>query len=161
MIRNVCKDDADIIAEIYNYYIDKTVITFEEEKVPGSEILSRIEGVEKLGLPWIVATDGTSILGYAYAAKWRDRSAYRFSVESTVYLDKDAQGRGIGSALYEALLDELRTRDVNVVIGGITLPNEASVALHEKVGMKKVAHFENVGYKFDQWYDVGYWQLSL
>ena len=101
------------------------------------------------------------MVGYAYATKWKERSAYRFSAEVSVYLSNQVQGRGLGASLYETLFSKLKEGGINTVIGGITLPNPASVALHEKMGMKKVAHFENVGFKFNQWQDVGYWQLSL
>ena len=89
------------------------------------------------------------------------RSAYRFSVESTVYLAQHAIGQGLGTHLYHALIDRLRSLDINTVVGGITLPNPASVALHEKIGMRKVAQFERIGYKFSVWRDVGYWQMWL
>jgi L-amino acid N-acyltransferase YncA len=108
--------------------------------------------------PWIVAESEGRIVGYAYATQWRERRAYRFSVESTVYLASDAIGAGIGSALYASLLDRLQQLDVRCVIGGIALPNSASVALHEKLGFVKVAQFEKVGWKQDRWIDVGYWQ---
>ena len=101
------------------------------------------------------------MLGYAYATPWRVRSAYRFSVESSVYVHKDCAHQGIGRRLYGVLLDELRARGLAVVIGGIAQPNPASVALHEACGFRKVAHFERVGRKFERWVDVGYWQLQL
>jgi len=101
------------------------------------------------------------LLGYCYASKWKGRCAYRYSVESTVYLSPDATGKGIGSKLYGTLLAELRQRQFHTVIGGIALPNPASVALHEKLGFEKVAQFRQVGNKFGRWIDVGYWQLLL
>ena len=122
-----------------------------------AEMQARMSAVAELGYPWLVAEADDAVVGYAYANRWRERSAYRFSVESTVYLAQHASGRG----LYQALFDELRQRDVHVVIGGITLPNPASVALHEKMGMRKVAEFPEVGFKQGQWLDVGYWQLNL
>ena len=89
------------------------------------------------------------------------RHAYRFSAESTVYLARDNHGRGIGTALYERLINELRDRELHALMAGIALPNDASVALHEKVGFVKVAHFEEVGWKFNTWIDVAYWELKL
>ena len=100
-------------------------------------------------------------LGYAYATSWRVRSAYRFSVESTVYVATGHGGKGNGSALYRSLIAALREPGLQVVIGGLALPNEASVALHECIGFEKVAHFRRVGRKFEQWIDVGYWELQL
>lgn len=161
MMRSVSNRDAEQIAAIYNYYVEHTVVTFEEEIVSSAEITKRIEKVRALNLPWIVVEEQGAILGYAYAGKWRERSAYRFSVETTVYLAPDAHGRGLGTALYHELIEQLKALNVNAVIGGVTLPNDASVALHEKVGMKKVGHFPEVGFKFDQWFDVGFWQLNI
>tara|TARA_R110000751_G_scaffold150865_3_gene255832 strand:+ start:705 stop:1229 length:525 start_codon:yes stop_codon:yes gene_type:complete len=161
MIRDAVKGDSEGIAHIYNYYIENTAISFEETPVSGADIERRIENVQMAGLPWMVAVEDYAVVGYAYATKWKERSAYRFSAEVSVYLSNQVQGRGLGASLYETLFSKLKEGGINTVIGGITLPNPASVALHEKMGMKKVAHFENVGFKFNQWQDVGYWQLSL
>jgi phosphinothricin acetyltransferase len=113
-------------------------------------------------LPWLVHEDAAGrVTGYAYATKWRVRSAYRFSAETSVYVAPGQGGQGIGSALYTALLAALRQRGVHMAIGGIAQPNPASVALHERLGFVKVAHFSEVGRKFDRWIDVGYWELRL
>ena len=101
------------------------------------------------------------VVGYAYATKWNRRSAYRFSAEVTVYLDHGRRGRGIGSKLYQQLLPTLQLSGIHVAIGGIALPNNASVALHEKLGFQKVAQFREVGFKFNKWIDVGYWEKVL
>ena len=93
--------------------------------------------------------------------QWKARSAYRFSVESTVYIDQNSIGNGIGSLLYKELLSNLKNSRIHSVIGGIALPNPSSIALHEKYGFKKVAQFKEVGIKFDKWIDVGYWQLQF
>ena len=121
----------------------------------------RICGVAAASLPWLVAEQSGQVVGYAYATKWKARSAYRFSVESSVYLAQSVIGQGLGSKLYEALFALLKERGVHVVIGVITLPNPASIAFHEKLGLKKVAHFEEVGFKFNKWLDVGCWQIAL
>jgi phosphinothricin acetyltransferase len=160
-IRDATAADAPAIAAIYNHYIRETVVTFEEEPVSGAEIARRVEKVQSASLPWLVAEAGGRVVGYAYAGPWHVRSAYRFSVEITVYLAADQVGRGIGSKLYEALFSRLRARRIHAAIGGIALPNDASVALHEKFGLRKVAHFDEVGFKFDRWIDVGYWQRNL
>ena len=159
MIRTVDTGDADAIARIYNHYIANTVVTFEETPVTESQMQERISESLSEKLPWLVALSQGEVIGYAYASKWKGRCAYRFAVEVTVYLDPAALGGGWGSQLYERLFSELKQRRYHVAMGGIALPNLASIALHEKFGMKKVAHFEQVGYKFDQWVDVGYWQL--
>ena len=160
-LRHATERDIPSITEIYNYYISNTAFTFEEETVSVEEMRARVRGVQGLNLPWLVAIDDNRLAGYAYATPWKARSAYRFSVESTVYVDPKDQGRSVGSSLYKRLFVELKEKGINSVAGGITLPNPVSVALHEKLGMKKVAHFERVGYKFEQWRDVGYWQINL
>ncbi|WP_440874301.1 arsinothricin resistance N-acetyltransferase ArsN1 family B [Thalassotalea sp. PLHSN55] len=162
MIRSVLDRDVTSIAEIYNHYISNTVVTFETETISPENILSRISKIQSDNLPWLIAEDDMGkVIGYAYASKWRERFAYRFSVEVTVYLSPNSSGNGVGTQLYEALFSELKQRSIHSVIGGITLPNQASVALHEKFGLEKVAHFKEVGFKFDQWQDVGYWQGTI
>lgn len=153
--------DAAGIAGIYNHYVRNTVVTFEEEPVTAAAMARRMEAVRSASLPWLVAVEDASILGYAYATRWRPRSAYRFSAEITVYLAPDRGGRGLGTMLYGRLFPLLEEQRIHAVMGGIALPNEASIALHEKFGCRKVAHFEAVGFKFDRWVDVGYWQRIL
>jgi L-amino acid N-acyltransferase YncA len=161
MIRPAREGDAEAIARIYNHYVLNTVITFEEEAVSTADMAGRIADVGALGLPWLVAQREGQVVGYAYATRWRRRPAYRYSVESTVYLAHDAIGQGLGTRLYEALLSRLEEQGLHVVIGGIALPNRESVALHEKLGMRQVAHFREVGFKLGRWIDVGYWQGLL
>lgn len=160
MIRNIQAQDSAHIAAIYNHYINHTVITFETHPISSEAMEQRIKS-HNTALPWIVYEEKGEVLGYAYATNWRSRNAYRFSTESSIYLGKDHHGKGIGSKLYQALLDQLKDNNIHAVIGGISLPNESSIALHEKFGFQKVAHFKEVGYKFDRWIDVGYWQLTL
>lgn len=162
MIRPVMgASDAAAIARIYNHYITNTVVTFEEEPVTAKEIARRIDEIAGLGLPYLVAEEHGEVVGYSYASRFHSRSAYRHSTESTVYLAPQHFRRGLGSALYERLLAELTPRGIHVVVGGISLPNEASIALHEKFGFSKVAHFKQVGFKFRKWIDVGYWQRTF
>ena len=161
MIRPATERDADAIAGIYNHYILNTVVTFEEEPVSPEDMSERIGVVSAASLPWLVAEEQHKVVGYAYAGKWSGRCSYRYSAESTIYLDPQATGRGIGRRLYEVLIDELRGSGMHVAIGGIALPNDASIALHERLGFRKVAHFGEVGFKFGRWIDVGYWQRSL
>ena len=161
MIRPATPEDAASIASLYNYYVQNTVITFETDVVDAPEIASRIREVTDAGLPWLIAERAGQVVGYAYASKWKGRCAYRFSVESSVYVAAEHTGQGIGAGLYDALIARLRNGTTHVVIGGIALPNEGSQALHERFGFRKVAHFEQVGFKFDRWIDVGYWQLIL
>ncbi len=161
MIRSATARDADAIAGIYNHYVVNTPVTFETEPVGVVEMAQRIEEILAASLPWLVIEENGTVVGYAYAGKWKGRCAYRHSVETTVYLDAESTGRGHGGALYEALLGQLRALGLHVAIGGIALPNPASVALHEKFGFEPVARFREVGFKFGQWVDVGYWQRML
>lgn len=159
MIRTAIPSDAELIAQIYNHYVVNTVVTFEEASVSVQTMSDRINETLDENLPWLVAEDtNNQLIGYAYASKWKGRCAYRYSVEVTVYLSPDVTAKGVGTKLYEALFKELKNRSYHVAMGGISLPNPASVGLHEKFGMQKVAHFKEVGFKFDQWVDVGYWQ---
>ena len=160
MIRPSSEHDAAAICVIYNHFVRTTTISFEEQDVTEAEMAKRIREYAA-ALPWLVFEQDGVVAGYAYATSWRVRAAYRFSVESSVYVSPGMAGRGIGSALYRALIGELRQRGVHAVIGGIAQPNPASVALHEKLGFDKVAHFKQVGRKFDRWVDVGYWELLL
>ena len=160
MIRAVKIEDAKDICEIYNYYVKNTIITFEEKPVQQSEMKNRIAQTTK-ALPWLVYDNGQKIVGYAYASEWKSRCAYKHSVESTVYLQNGESGNGIGSLLYQRLIDQLKAKKYHAAIGGISLPNEASIALHEKIGFEKIGQFREVGNKFDKWIDVGYWELIL
>lgn len=160
MIRPAVPDDADAIAAIYNHYILHTTVSFEEQAVSESDMRDRMAEVQSV-LPWLVCETNGSVDGFAYASPWKSRCAYRNSVETTVYLDKEKLGKGLGSQLYQPLLQTLKDRGFHTAIGGIALPNKGSVALHERFGFQQVAHFKEVGLKFNNWVDVGYWQLVL
>ena len=153
--------DADALGAIYNHYVTQTVATFEEQALSAAEVVARIQAVQAMALPWLIAEQDGTVLGYAYATRWKQRASYRLSTETTVYLQPGCSGRGIGSALYEQLLRALRARGIHTAVGGIALPNEASVALHEKFGFEKVAQFREIGFKLGRWVDVGYWQKIL
>jgi phosphinothricin acetyltransferase len=161
MIRQARPKDADDIAIIYNHYILNTVATFEEEVVSGNDMSERIMKVQSSGLPWFIAEEHDKIIGYAYATKWSERSAYRFSAEVSVYLSPASESKGWGTKLYEKLFKQLQYHSIHIVIGVIALPNAASIALHEKFGMEKIGCFKEIGYKFNEWIDVGYWQMKL
>ena len=160
MIRPARPADAAAICAIYNPFIETSTISFEEAAVTDAQMTARIAQVTAT-LPWLVAEHDGAVAGYAYASPWRVRRAYRSSVETTVYVAPEHAGKGIGKALYDALLADLRTRAIHAVIAGIAQPNEASVGLHERIGFKKVAHFSEVGFKLGRWVDVGYWELIL
>lgn len=160
MIRPVLLSDTEQILEIYNHYVATSTVTFEEKLVSAANIKNRISSIlEKY--PYLVFEEDGKILGYAYASIFRTRIAYRYSAESSVYVHKDHFKKGIGSKLYAALLPLMKEQGLKSAIGGITLPNEGSVKLHEQFGFEKVAHFKAVGRKFDQWLDVGFWQLTF
>jgi len=158
-IRPYQSDDLQDICDIYNHYIENTIITFEEEKVSKETMEGRILNCLE-NYPWMVCAIENKVCGYAYASRWKERSAYRHSVEVTVYLDHKQGGKGYGKAIYSELLDQLG-EDVHAVFAGIALPNEASIGLHESFGFEKAAHFKEVGQKFGRWVDVGYWQKIL
>ena len=160
MIRSAVPGDADRLCEIYNHYVLNDVATFEEEFVSVEEMRQRVADVQQ-DFFWLVYEDGGDVVGYAYAGKWKTRAAYRHSVELSVYVSPDRQGRGIGRQLYAELLRLLGETDVRSVIGGVAGDNRASFALHLSFGFEQVAHFREVGYKFGQWIDVTYFQLLL
>jgi L-amino acid N-acyltransferase YncA len=153
--------DETAIAEIYKHYILHTTITFEEVPLSPLEMRTRVEACTQR-FPWLVCeSPAGQIVGYAYATAWKTRAAYRHTAESTVYVREGYGGQGIGTALYQALLPSLKEAGCHMVLACIALPNAASVGLHEHLGFKQVAHYPQVGRKFDQWLDVGDWQLCL
>jgi phosphinothricin acetyltransferase len=151
MIRPAQLCDASAIVDIYNHYVQNTTVTFEMTPVTATDMEKRIAECASSQLPWLVAEEAGQVIGYCYASQWKGRRAYRFSVEATVYVAKEAMGKGWGTQLYQALFATLAARGIHAVLCGIALPNAASVALHEKFGMEKVAHLKEVGHKFDQW----------
>lgn len=161
MIRRVEKQDAAAICSIYNYYIVSTAISFEESEVSVEEMEERIASHGD-DYPWLVScTDDGRVTGYCYASPWGPRSAYRFSAELSVYIDKNAHGQGIASALYRELFALLRKNMVHAVFACISVPNDPSRLFHEKMGFVNVAQFREIGRKFNKWIDVCYWELML
>ena len=160
-VRAAAASDAGAIAAIYGFYVENSAITFEEVAVSAGEMAGRIADTASRGLPWFVAVDEEEVVGFAYAAPWKPRSAYRFSVEVTVYLAQSHARRGVGTQLYTSLLAALRELRLHTAIAGITTPNPESVQLHRRFGFQKVAHFRQVGFKLGRWVDVEYWQLHL
>lgn len=160
-IRRAQVRDAPDIAAIYNHYIVHSTATFEEEPLSPEQIAKRMRAVDEAGLPWLLREREGLILGYAYATPWRERTAYRHSVEISAYVRSDQARSGTGSLLYQTLIDELAELGKHSLIGVVTLPNPASAAFHAKMGFFKVAHLEQVGFKFGRWLDVGYWQKLL
>jgi L-amino acid N-acyltransferase YncA len=160
MIRPVKITDAPAFCAIYNHYVEHTIITFAEKPVSINDMENVIREVTA-AYPWLVYEQTGTVIGYAYAARWKSRASYRHCAETTIYLAQESRGRGIGGQLYGALIEKCRPLPIHTLIGCIALPNPASVALHEQLKFEKVAHFREVGRKFNQWIDVGYWELIL
>jgi len=159
-IRPARADDAAAIASIYADYVRDTAVSFEAEPPGEADMLGRM--TEGGGLyPWLAAEEDGALAGYAYAAAFRSRFAYRFAVETTVYLRWGCEGRGLGSALYRPLLAGLEAQGFTQAIAAVTLPNEASVRLHEKMGFEHAGTYRRVGWKLGAWRDVGLWQRQL
>ena len=160
LIRAATFEDAEAIARIYNWYIEHTAITFEESLIDAAVMRERI-CIEDATRLWLVLEIDNVVQRYACAARWKDRSAYRFFREVSIYLDQSAIGHGHGKRLLAALLDVLRETPIHLLIAGISLPNDASIGLHEAFGFEPVGDFSEVGFKFNEYLDVGYWQLKL
>jgi L-amino acid N-acyltransferase YncA len=159
-IRAATADDAAAIASLYAPYVAGSIVSFETQPPDESEMARRI--AEAGGLyPWFVACDGAETVGFAYACAFRTRPAYRFTVETTVYVADGAHRRGIGTLLYRTLLPVLEAQGFAQAIAAITLPNEASVRLHEALGFQQIGTYEKVGFKFREWRSVGLWQRAL
>lgn len=160
MIRPVKLSDAQTLLDIYNYYVLNTVATFDLEALSLNTFTEKIKSIIT-DYPFIVYEENNEILGYAYGSKFRPKPAYNQTVESTVYVKHGVHGKQIGTQLYSELLVLLRKQQFHMVLGVLTLPNDASVKLHEKFGFKQVAHLKEAGLKFESWHDVGFWQLTL
>ena len=152
--------DAAAVADIYAPYVSATAVSFETEAPDAAEMRDRIEAVAGR-YPWIVAEEDGALLGYAYASAFRSRAAYRFAVESTVYVAERAQRRGIGRRLYELLLWTLEAQGFTQAIAAITLPNQASLMLHQSLGFAEAGVYRHVGFKLGQWRSVALWQRTL
>jgi L-amino acid N-acyltransferase YncA len=159
-IRPARRADAERIAEIYAEFVATSAATFEEQAPTGAEMLQRMEATPRL--PWLVATDPSgSVLGFTYASPHHVRSAYRWSVNCSVYLHESAQGRGLASALYAEIIAVVRDLGYVTLFAGVALPNDASVALHERLGFRPVGVYPRSGYKLGSWLDVEWWWLPL
>lgn len=160
VIRATGEGDFDAIAAITNHSILHTAVHFGYDAVTGDEL--RKTWREGLAVyPWFSAVVGDRVVGYAKAGVWRTRPAYRWTCEVGLYLSHEVRGRGLGTRLYGALIEELKVRGFHSAVGAITIPNEASIRLHEKLGFVQVGVFRDSGYKFGTWHDTGFWQLML
>lgn len=161
LIRLAGPDDAARIAQVYRPYVEDSRISFEEQAPDAAEMERRIAGDGRGLFPWLVAEEDGRLLGFANSSPFRARAAYRWAVETGIYLAADAHGRGIGQKLLNALLDLLTAQGFATAVAGIALPNAASVALHEKLGFVLTGTYNRTGFKQGQWIDVGHWQRDL
>jgi phosphinothricin acetyltransferase len=159
-IRLATLADAEAVLEIYKPFITDTVVTFEEIVPSVSEFRERMASILKES-PYLVCLVNGRIIGYAYASAYRSRASYRWNREVTVYIHPDGQKKNIGTALYYALIEILKRQNFANLLAVVTLPNEGSARLHERVGFTSCAVFRQVGYKMNQWHDVGWWELAL
>jgi phosphinothricin acetyltransferase len=160
MIRPAAPADAPQIAAIYRPFCEESHISFESSAPDAAEMASRIERISGR-FPWLVAESDGMVSGYAYASAHRERAAYRWAVEVTIYLGERFRGRGIGRALYTELFGRLRGQGLYRAYAGIALPNPASQAFHESMGFTPVGIYRKIGYKRGTWWDTGWWQLAL
>jgi phosphinothricin acetyltransferase len=153
--------DARAVRDVYAPVVETTAISFELVPPTVDEMSARIGKVTAC-YPWLVAaTDEDPVVGYAYAWAHNERAAYRWAVETSVYVKEGCRRRGVGGALYRELIPQLRELGYLMAIAGIALPNDASVAMHEQAGFRRVGTFPSVGYKFGAWWDVGYWCMPI
>lgn len=157
LVRVATAADAASVAAVYAPLVRDTAVSFEDVPPSTVEMADRIEA----SVHWVVACEDEDVVGYAYATPHRDRAAYRWAVDCSVYLAAGARGRGVGRALYARLLPELAERGFVHACAGITLPNAGSVGLHEALGFRQVAHYADIGFKLGRWHDVGWWVLRL
>jgi phosphinothricin acetyltransferase len=152
--------DAAACAAIYAPHVEGSPVSFEERAPDAAEMAARIRRYAA-SHAWLVAERGGEVVGYAYATAFNERPAYRWSASVSVYVAEEARGQGVGRALYEALFERLRERGFHMACAGITLPNEASVGLHESLGFERAAQLKEVGHKFGRWLDLVFVQLRL
>jgi phosphinothricin acetyltransferase len=159
-LRQALPEDGAAIAAIYRPIVEQTAISFEEAAPSAEEMAGRIAGILR-HFPYLVAERDGLVVGYAYAAQHMERAAYRWSVNVSAYVAEDFRGAGVGKQLCRTLLEDLSKRGFHTAMAGITLPNPTSVALHEGLGFSPVGIYREVGFKFDRWHDVGWWQRLM
>jgi L-amino acid N-acyltransferase YncA len=159
-VRDATAADAPACAAIYAPYVTDTCVTFEEQPPTAADLAQRIAAAQ-VAHAWLVGDVGGRVLGYAYAGAYRPRAAYRWTCETSVYLDRERLGAGHGRSLYGALLDRMAKRGYRTAVAGMTLPNAASVRLHETLGFEAVGTFRRVGHKHGSWHDVWWMQRDL
>ena len=159
-IRLIQESDLEEVLNIYKYYVDNTVISFEYEAPTKEEYFQRIK-TNSSNYAWLVCLHGTEIIGFAYGSTHRYRTAYQWSPEATIYIKSQFQSKGIGKVLYQSLFDVLKLQGYVNVYAGVAIPNEKSVALHQSLGFEEIGTFKNVGYKLGHWHSTQWFQLNL
>ena len=160
LVRDATAQDADACAAIYRPYVTDTAITFEYEPPTAEQMAERIAAAQRAHA-WLVLEDDGRVVGYAYAGPYKERAAYRWACEVSVYLEQGRRRGGGGRALYEALLARLTERGYRTAIAGMALPNEASVGLHRALGFEPVGTYRRIGWKHGAWHDVAWVQRPL
>jgi phosphinothricin acetyltransferase len=161
MFRTATPDDAPRIAEIFNYYVENTAVTFDESPVSAEFMRHKIETILSKGYPFVVYEEDGQVVGYAYYSEWRPHAAYRITAETTVYLDVNHTGKGLGGEFYKILINEAREQAIHSLVGVLSLPNDASRRLQQQFGFHLAGSFRETGKKFGQLIDVEMWQLIL
>jgi len=159
-IRDVSLSDIPQITEILNHYIIHDSCTFQIEPYSVAKISEKIAEITKV-YPYIVMEEDNEVIGFAYASRWREKQAYDKSAETTIYLNPQQKHKGLGKILYQELIEQLREKNFRLLVACLTLPNPPSVRLHESLGFEKAGEFKDAGYKFNRWYNVGFWQKVL
>jgi len=161
IIREAQLSDACRIAEIYNYYIENTIVVFEETKISEEAMSQKMRNILSKAYPFIVCEEEGQVIGYAYISTWRYHSAYNITLETTIYLDPHYTGKGFGNSLYGRLIEKSQECGIHSLIGVISLPNDESRKLHQKFGFQLIGNFREVGRKFGRLIDVEFWQKML
>lgn len=160
MIRPYQESDIDQLVDIYNYHVENGIATLDLKPITSKRLAVQFAKIQKK-YPFLVEEDKGTIRAYAYASQWKAKSGYDRTVETTIYGNPQHQGKGVGTSIYRHLIKILKEQSYHSVVACLSLPNAPSVALHEKLGFIKVAHFQNLAVKFNKPIDVGYWQLVL
>lgn len=161
ILRDAVAGDADALSAIYEHYVRRTVITFDEEPLSAAQWADKMAHLQSDGWPVLVAEVDHQVLGYAYVAQFRPKSAYRFTVEDSIYLAPSATGRGVGRALLAELLERARAAGARSVVAVIAAPGDASVALHARAGFVAAGRLREAGFKFGEWVDTIQMQITL
>jgi L-amino acid N-acyltransferase YncA len=160
IIREAKLTDAAAIADIYNHYITHTIITFDTRTITSKDMEGKIGNLQ-VNYPVLIIEQSDHVIGFAYASQWKSKEAYKYCAETTIYMHPEHTQSGFGQRLYNALLSALPLFDIVHAIACITIPNETSIKLHEKLGFHRIGTFSKVGYKQEQWIDVEYWQKHV